>query len=278
VRTGALTPAGQVHSLSELPPMRLLGDWDTTGDRLRDWQPDLTTAVADAELVAPLTYPSKVLCSGANYHSHLAEMGVPARDTPAEAYFFPKTPSTTVIGPGAAIPYPAGPDRRLDWEAELAVVIGRAGRGFSPQNAPAHIAGYTIANDVSARDALVRPDPVGPPFQYDWLRAKSLDGFCPLGPGIVPHWFVADPQDLRIRLWVNGESKQDARTSDMIRPVCELLSVAARDMTLLPGDVVLTGSPAGVGMARGEALAVGDEIVIEIEGLGRLTNTVGPVA
>lgn len=280
-RTGLLTASGTVHSapgsLAGTALLDLLGRWDQTCDTLRDWQPDPATAVPGAVLQAPLTYPSKVLCSGANYYSHLKEMGVEVRQPPAEAYFFSKTPRNTVIGPDEAIPFPAGPGRRLDWEAELAVVVGRAGKGFSPAEALGHVAGYTIANDVSARDALRREDPVGAPFQYDWLRTKSLDGFCPLGPGIVPSWFVDDPQDLGIRLSVNGEVKQDARTADMIRPVAELLAIAATDMTLLPGDVVLTGSPEGVGMARGEFLLPGDEIVIEIERLGRLRNTVGPV-
>ncbi|UBI35929.1 MULTISPECIES: fumarylacetoacetate hydrolase family protein [Streptomyces] len=279
-RTGVLTAAGTVHPapgpLADTPLTDLLARWERVSGTLRDWRPEDAEPVPGAELLAPLRYPGTVLCSGANYYGHLDEMHVERRDPPAEAYFFLKTPRTTVIGPGAEIPYPAGPGRLLDWEAELAVVVGRSGKGFSPDEALGHVAGYTIANDVSARDALRRDDAVGPPFQYDWLRAKSLDGFCPLGPGIVPAWFVDDPQELGIRLSVNGEVKQDSSTKDMIRPVCELLSIAARDMTLLPGDVVLTGSPAGVGLARGEFLAPGDEIVIEIERLGRLHNTVGP--
>ncbi len=279
-RTGIRTTDGTVHAVSgalaDTPLLDLLGRWARVAETLRSWRPDPATAVPDATLLAPLRYPSKVLCSGANYYSHLKEMGVEERQPPAEPYFFPKIPRTTVIGPDEAIAFPSGPGRRLDWEAELAVVIGKEGKGFTPAEAFGHVAGYTIANDVSARDALRREDPVGPPFAYDWLRTKSLDGFCPLGPGIVPSWFVDDPQDLGIRLWVNGEMKQDARTDDMIRPVAELLSVAAQDMTLMPGDVVLTGSPAGVGMARGERLEPGDEIVIEIERLGRLRNTVGP--
>ncbi|MEU3711101.1 fumarylacetoacetate hydrolase family protein [Streptomyces catenulae] len=278
-RTGIRTSGGTVHTapgeLADTPLITLLDRWARVSDTLRTWRPEAATAVPGAVLLAPLTYPGKILCAGANYHSHLAEMGVEARQPPAEGYFFTKTPRTTVIGPGEAITFPGGPDRRLDWEAELAVVIGKEGKGFAPDEALGYVAGYTIANDVSARDALRREEAVGPPFAYDWLRTKSLDGFCPLGPGIVPGWFVDDPQDLGIRLWVNGEVKQDARTGDMIRPVAELLSVAARDMTLLPGDVVLTGSPAGVGMARGEWLEPGDEIVIEIERLGRLRNTVG---
>ncbi|WP_438486777.1 fumarylacetoacetate hydrolase family protein [Streptomyces sp. S186] len=278
-RTGIRTPDGTVYAapgaMADTPLLDLFRQWARVDETLRSWQPDPATAVSDATLLAPLTYPSKILCSGANYYSHLKEMGVEERQPPAEAYFFPKTPRTTVIGPDEAITFPGGPGRRLDWEAELAVVIGKEGKGFSPAEAFEYIAGYTIANDVSARDALRREDPVGPPFAYDWLRTKSLDGFCPLGPGIVPSRFVDDPQNLGIRLWVNGDVKQDARTDDMIRPVAELLSAAAQDMTLLPGDVVLTGSPAGVGLARGEWLEPGDEIVIEIEGLGRLRNTVG---
>ncbi|QEU89972.1 FAA hydrolase family protein [Streptomyces kanamyceticus] len=279
-RTGVRTAAGTVHAapgaLADTPLLDIIGDWRRVGDTLRGWRPDPATAVPGAELRTPLSYPSKVLCAGANYYGHLEEMGVEKRAEPAEAYFFGKTPRTTVIGPGDAVPYPRGEGRQLDWEAELAVVVGRAGKGFSPEEAPDYIAGYTIANDLSARDALRRPEAVGPPFQFDWLRTKSLDGFCPLGPGIVPSWFVEDPQDLGITLAVNGELKQNSTTGDMIRPVKELLSVAAKDMTLLPGDVILTGSPAGVGMAIGEFLNPGDEVVIEIERLGSLRHTVGP--
>ncbi|MFE0171388.1 fumarylacetoacetate hydrolase family protein [Streptomyces sp. NPDC059002] len=279
-RTGIRTADGTVHAapgtLAETPLLEIIGEWQRLGETLRAWRPDPAAVVPDAELRTPLAYPSKVLCAGANYYGHLEEMGVEKRAEPAEAYFFSKTPRTTVIGPGDAVPYPPGAGRRLDWEAELAVVIGREGKGFSPEEAPGYIAGYTIADDMSARDALQRPEAVGPPFQFDWLRTKSLDGFCPLGPGIVPSWFVDDPQNLGIRLSVNGEVKQNSTTGDMIRPVMELLSVAAKDMTLLPGDVILTGSPAGVGMALGEFLVPGDEIVIEIERLGRLCHSVGP--
>lgn len=256
------------------PLMDALARWDQVAASLRDWSPDAAATIAGAELTAPLTYPGKVLGAGANYYGHVTEMGIAAPEPESEPFFFLKPPATTVIGPYDPIPYPGYPGVRLDWEAELGVVIGRAARNVPAGQARDYIAGYLIANDLSARDKTARADAVSAHFVYDWLGHKGQDGFCPLGPGLVPAWLIPDPQQLRIRLQVNGVTKQDASTSDMVIGVDRLIAGASRAGTLQPGDVILTGSPAGVGAPRGEFLAPGDTVTVEIDGLGLLRNQV----
>jgi 2-keto-4-pentenoate hydratase/2-oxohepta-3-ene-1,7-dioic acid hydratase in catechol pathway len=162
----------------------------------------------------------------------------------------------------------------VDWEAELAVVIGRGGRGISAASAREHVAGYAIVNDISARGRHKRPAPLAPPFTFDWLGSKGSDSFCPMGPGIAPDWLIDDPHDLAIRCWVNGELKQDGSTRNMLNDSWRLIEAVSAFITLEPGDVIATGTPAGVGVARGEQLADGDEVAIEIAGIGRLVNPV----
>lgn len=253
--------------------MSVLRRWAEVAPLLRAWTPDADAVIPDDVLVAPLTYPSKILCAGANYYAHLAEMGIAAPATPPEPFFFFKPPTTTVVGPGAAIRLPAG-DTRIDWEAELAVVIADRCRDVAPADVEAHVAGYLPANDISARARLSRPDAVAPPFGFDWVGSKAQDGFCPIGPGLVPAWLVGDTTDLAVRLSVNGVVKQDSSTADMISPVDDLISAVSRMVTLEPGDVILTGTPAGVGLPREEFLADGDEVVVEIDRVGRLVNPV----
>ena len=162
----------------------------------------------------------------------------------------------------------------LDWEVELAVVIGRGGKDIPAAEAADHIAGYAVANDLSARGLFPRPEAVLAPFAFDWLRHKAFDGSCPLGPMLVPSWLVADPQTLAMALSVNGEVRQDSSAKEMVVPVAELVAAASRTLTLEPGDVILTGTPAGVGMPRREFLHSGDVIEARIEGLGTLRTTV----
>ncbi|MFD3498134.1 fumarylacetoacetate hydrolase family protein [Streptomyces sp. NPDC058676] len=254
--------------------MDVLSRWDSLAPLLREWTPAASNAVIGARLAPPLTYPNKVLCAGANYWDHIAEMGVTRPDEPGEPFFFLKPPTTTVTGPGDPVPLPGYEGARVDWEAELAVVIGRAGRNLAPEEALDHVAGYLVANDISARDRLTAAAPVADPFAYDWLGHKGQDGFCPLGPGLVPAWQVPDPQNLRIRLSVNGVVKQDSSTGQMMVPVHEVVAAASRLTRLEPGDVILTGTPAGCGVPRGEFLAAGDRVVVEIERIGRLENKV----
>jgi 2-keto-4-pentenoate hydratase/2-oxohepta-3-ene-1,7-dioic acid hydratase in catechol pathway len=183
--------------------------------------------------------------------------------------------SRSVVGPGAIVAVPPGCSK-LDWEAELAVVIGRKAKGLPADRAHETIAGYTIANDLSARDlSRRRPMPETSPFYFDWTGQKSFDGACPLGPWIVPAGDLAEPGNLRISLSVNGVVKQDSSTRHMIFDIAEQVSHLSSAMTLWPGDIVLTGTPAGVGAGRGEFLKKGDEVLVTIEGIGELRNTIG---
>jgi 2-keto-4-pentenoate hydratase/2-oxohepta-3-ene-1,7-dioic acid hydratase in catechol pathway len=256
--------------------MSVLANWGQVQGLVRVWTPEVALRKENWRVVAPLTYPNKVICAGANYRDHLAEMGLPVPSSPVEPFFFLKAPTTTVIGPGAAVPMPVGEDVRLDFEAEFGVVIGRAARDVEPWDAMACVAGYVVANDISARGHFRRADPLGPPFAFDWIGHKSQDGFCPIGPALVPRWQVPDPQRLGVRTWVNGKLRQDSSTSGMLVPIDEQISALSRRMTLEPGDLILTGTPAGVGAASGEFLEIGDEIRIEIEEVGVLSNHVGP--
>lgn len=252
----------------------LLEGWETVADELRTLDIGGLEVLGGVHLEAPIRFPHKVVCAGANYFAHLAEMNVPRPDPVGAPYFFLKPPTTTVIGPTDTIVLPDRADRRIDWEAELGVVIGRRAHDVDEADVPAHVAGYTVLNDVSARDRLGRRDAVAPPFGFDWTSAKGEDTFCPTGPGVTPAWFVEDPQDLRITLSVNGVLKQDSSTSDMMNSAFAVVAAASRIMTLEPGDIVATGSPAGVGAPRGEFLQAGDEVVVEISGLGQLRNPV----
>jgi 2-keto-4-pentenoate hydratase/2-oxohepta-3-ene-1,7-dioic acid hydratase in catechol pathway len=209
--------------------------------------------VADVRLLTPVV-PSKVLAIGRNYAAHAKELG---NEVPAEPLVFLK-PSTSVSGPGDPIVRPARLSKRVDFEGELAVVIGRVSRNVPPERAAAAIFGYTCANDVTARD-LQKTD-------GQWTRAKGFDTFCPLGPWIETQ---LDPADLEITTTVNGEVRQLSRTSLLLHHVAELVSYVSAVMTLLPGDVLLTGTPEGVG-----PLVSGDEVSVKIEGIGTLSNRV----
>lgn len=274
---GVQTADGAVHPLPEMAGatmLDVLDDWDDVAPVLRRITPDTLPVVAGAALLAPLRYPRKVLCAGANYYGHLDEMGVTRPSGPVEPYFFFKPPTTSVIGPGAPIVLPARAGRQIDWEVELAVVVGRRCAAVPVEHAREVVAGWTVVNDVSSRDLLERRDPVADPFAYDWLQAKGGDTFCPLGPGIVPDWLIDDPQRLDLRLSVNGAVRQKSTTADMVTGIWQLVAAASSLVTLEPGDVIATGTPAGVGYPRGEFLAPGDEVVAEIEGVGRLVNPV----
>jgi len=209
--------------------------------------------LADVRLLAPVL-PSKVIAIGKNYADHVREMG---GEPPPEPVIFLK-PSTAVVGPRDPIVYPAELSERVDFEGELAVVIGRLCRQVPAARVPEVIFGYTCANDVTARDLQARDG--------QWARAKGFDTFCPLGP-----WIRTDlnPADLELTTVVNGEIRQNARTSQLLHDVTALITYVSSVMTLLPGDVLLTGTPAGVG-----PLKEGDEVSVTIENIGTLTNGV----
>lgn len=280
---GSATPvpaalsAGRLTCVPALDAFPDLADalvaWESVAPALRAFDPTDGAPIESARVLAPLRSPRKLICAGANYVDHLREMGIPELPPGLEPYFF-LLPPTSIVGPGEEVVIPDDPAARVDWEAELAVVIGAAGRDIPVESALDHVAGYTIMNDVSARGYHGRPHPLAPPFAYDWLASKGRDTFSPLGPGITPAWLVDDPQSLAVRLWRNGRAKQDGSTADMIFPVARLIAAASATMTLEPGDVIATGTPAGVGVAQGEALADGDVLRIEIGGLGVLENPV----
>ena len=236
---------------------------------------DLAQPRAGARLLAPLLYPSKVLCAGANYYDHIAEMGV--TDTRKEAqrlFFFFKPPRNAVVGPGKTVRMPLD-TKCLDWEIELAAVIGKTAHAVSEKDALAHIAAYTVAIDFSARDLNRVPESF---FKLDWVAGKAHDTCCPMGPVLVPAAFIKDPQDVPLLLKVNGETKQNARTSGMIFSIAEQIAKLSRIITLDPGDVVLTGTPAGVGAPNGTFLKVGDRVDATIEGIGTLAVEIMPSA
>ncbi len=253
----------------------LLRDWETSDAALAEIAgraPSLPSRpLAEVALLAPILYPPAIYAAAANYVDHQKEMsGGDALDKNAtRPYFFLKSGPHTVIGPGAEIRLPGFSDF-VDWEAELAVVIGRPARNVAAADALDHVAGYAIFNDVSARDAK----PVGRPFNTDWFAHKNFEGSGPLGPWITPAGDVADPHDLAIRLWVNDDLKQDSSTRHMFFDIGEQIAYISERLTMRPGDVVATGTPAGVGAPLGERLKAGDTVTIEIEGLGRLVNPV----
>ena len=216
-------------------------------------------------LDAPLTAPPKVACVGLNYHDHCRETGMAAPDRPL---IFAKFASS-LTGPDSAIEWPDDLTDQVDWEAELAVVIGRRIRQASESHALDAIFGYTAANDVSARDLQFA--------DQQWVRGKSLDTFCPLGPVIVTPDEFGDPQDKGLLSRVNGETMQDSTTAEMIFGVGEILSFLSHACTLEPGDLILTGTPWGVGGFRDPPvfLKPGDTVEIEVEGIGVLANNVG---
>ncbi len=281
VRAGVLRADGRIASLGadgEDGVLALLARWDEAVDALRAVDAQLAAPIDDAHPDLVLRYPPKVVCAGANYYAHLAEMGVPAPGEGVKPFFFLKPPSTTVIGPRAPIRVRTDVDLELDWEAELGVVIGRRATAVSVEHAMDAVAGYIALNDVTNRAALHRSRAIAPPFVFDWVGAKGLDASCPVGPGIVPAFHVSDPQDLRIRTWVNDDLKQDSSTSDMVYDVATLISAASHTFTLEPGDILATGTPAGVGKPRGEFLSPGDVVTVEVESVGSLSNRVESLA
>ena len=237
--------------------------------------------VSDVRLLAPVLYPGAILCAGANYRDHVAEMSkamnLPPEPDPRERgltpWHFVKASAACVRGTGSQIALPSY-SKKVDWEAEIALVIGRECRNVGVDKALEYVAGLTIANDLSARDHL-RREGIAPesPFRYDWLSQKCFDGALPLGPWIAPLDDIEDVGRLGIKLWVNDELMQDSSSSNMIFSMAEQVAHLSTRLTLAPGDVVVTGTPAGVGSARGRFLQPGDRVRIWVEGVGELTNT-----
>lgn len=256
--------------------MMIFNDWENSFPKLQALanacNPAHGLPVSDVQVLTPLQYPGKVLCAGANYYDHLAEMGV--ADTRKEAqrlFFFFKPPRQALVGPGTVIEYPLG-SAMFDWEVELALVIGKRARRLNLANAMDAVAAYSVAIDLSARDFNQAPNTF---YKLDWVAGKAQDMCCPLGPRLVPAAFIKDPGNLGLALAVNGETQQDARTSGMVFDIREQLVALSNIMTLDPGDVLLTGTPAGVGFPRRKFLKPGDQVEAHIESIGSLSVTIG---
>lgn len=228
---------------------------ETTGDAVYDR--------SEVDQRAPVTGPEKIVCVGLNYRDHAEEGDNPIPDEPV---LFAKFP-TSIAGPNSAITWDPEYTGKVDYEAELVVAIGREARRVEPAEALDYVAGYTVGNDVSARD-LQHGD-------GQWIRGKNLDGFAPIGPDLVTADGVDDPHDLGIWTEVNGERLQESTTANLIFGVDELVSFCSRAFTLRPGDLVFTGTPPGVGVYRDPPVLLedGDEVTVGVEGVGELTNT-----
>ncbi|MFI5271962.1 MAG: fumarylacetoacetate hydrolase family protein [Ktedonobacterales bacterium] len=275
-----LTQAAALLGEPAAPDLRnmlaLIRSWETAERMVRDLvqrAPAEARLTLDAvELLAPIPRPTKnIFCLGRNYAEHAAEslraIGQPVALPPYPNVFTKAV--TSVTGPYADIPHDADVTRELDWEVELAVIVGRGGYHLRREEALSHIFGYTVLNDVSARDLQHLPG-------VQWFQGKSLDGSCPTGPWITTSDEIADPQHLALRLWVNGALKQDDTSAHMLFDVATILATLSHVLTLEPGDIIATGTPAGVGFGRTpkEFLQPGDVMESEVEGIGRMRNRI----
>jgi 2-keto-4-pentenoate hydratase/2-oxohepta-3-ene-1,7-dioic acid hydratase in catechol pathway len=263
--------------------LAILRDWRAAHAELRRAKPGTKKGIplGKAKLLAPVPVPGAVFCAGANYTDHVAEMaraqgkepGPTMKDLGEKPWHFVKT-SSSVVAPGTVVRLPAY-SKAVDWEVELVAVIGRTAKDVTVEDALDYVAGYTIADDLSARDAMRREKvPAATPFHYDWVSQKCFDGSCPVGPWIVPASQIGDPQKLAIKLWVNDELMQDSNTASMIFSTAEQIAMLSSRLTLYPGDLVLTGTPAGVGMPRQRFLQPGDKLRLYIEKIGELSHRV----
>ena len=262
---GRLWPVAPMTGGEADDMLSLISRFDTLRPMLMPSGPGLS--VGEIELLAPIPRPARnIFCVGKNYREHVKERPETGDAMPEAPIIFTKAPSC-VIADGRPIELPNGLSQQIDYEAELAVVIGRSGRGIQPARAFDHVWGYTIVNDVTARDLQLR--------HKQWFLAKSIDGFCPMGPWLVTADEV-DATNLSIRCWVNDELRQDANTGELIFDIPTLIATISAGITLQPGDVIATGTPSGVGAGfkPPRFLATGDRVSIAIEGIGRLSNPV----
>ena len=265
----------------------VLRDWEAARGVIRDAARPVGSKrgrhpLSSTKLLPPVPSPGGIFCAGANFSDHMLEMAKVQNIKPEpdphslglKPWHFIKA-MHCLAAPDSAVKLPAY-SKMVDWEVELTAVIGRPARNVSIENALAHVAGYTVANDLSARDFTKRPHVADTsPFKYDWLGQKNFEGACPLGPWIVPADAIPDPQNVGLKLWVNDVIKQDSHTSKMIFTLAEQIAHLSTLITLQPGDLILTGTPAGVGLARQEFLKRGDVVKAWVEGVGTLTNTCG---
>jgi 2-keto-4-pentenoate hydratase/2-oxohepta-3-ene-1,7-dioic acid hydratase in catechol pathway len=265
-----LPPGGSSHA-----PMRDLAHWVDELDVVS--RGELAVPTEDVKLLVPVARPNKVLLLAGNYAAHVVERGgVAAEREETFPYVFLKPASTTLTHPGDPIVIPRVSPDHVDWECELGVVIGRRCRDVAESEALSYVAGYTVINDVSDRRFTPNPDRKARDRDrfFDWLHGKWHDTFCPMGPCLLSADDVPDPQDLELELTVNGEVKQKASTAQMVFPVAAVIAFISRFVTLEPGDIISTGTPAGVGSATGTYLKPGDLVRATIAGIGTLENPV----
>jgi 2-keto-4-pentenoate hydratase/2-oxohepta-3-ene-1,7-dioic acid hydratase in catechol pathway len=285
----AMNNTREAHSgESSMSVLQVLEKWDSihpllkgiAGDRRSNKGTEVAIPSSQVRFLAPILYPGTILCAGANYRDHVAEMSkalkLPAEPDPHELglkpWHFIKASAACVRGTGERITLPAY-SKKVDWEAEIAVVIGRECRNVSTEHAMSFVAGLSIVNDLSARDHLRRPGvAVDSPFHFDWVSQKCFDGALPFGPWICPLEDIHDIDSLGIRLWVNEELMQDSSSSNMIFSIAEQIAHLSTRLTLRPGDVIATGTPAGCGTPRGIFLKAGDRVTITVDSLGTLIN------
>ncbi len=265
----------------------ILADWKTAEGALKKAAAGAAKSRAKRQplrktkLLAPVPFPPTIFCAGANYADHAAAMarrqGMPEPADPHEQglkpWHFIKA-GRTITAPGATVKA-SHYAKNLDWEIELAAVIGRPAKDVPLDKALSYVAGYTVANDFSARDRGRRPGVEETSFfKMDWTKHKSFDGSCPIGPWIVPASDIADPQQLELKLWVNDVLKQDSNSSKMLFTLAEQIAQLSINMTLHPGDLILTGTPSGTGAESGEFLKAGDVVKVWIEGIGEFSNKI----
>lgn len=269
----------RVHSIGErYPSVRsVLDRWEEAQDELarlaenlrQDEVPGLP--VGEADLAPPILYPGALYCAGANYRDHVMEMsGKPPPQDNDRPYFFLKTTRGTIIGARDDIRLPSR-SSQVDWEAEIGLVIGREARDVGEARAMDYVAGYVVLNDVSARDHMKRHDV---PFLFDWIGQKCFDTGCPMGPWLTPRSAVADIHALDITLMVNDTVHQSSSSSEMIFRCETQVAYLSTQLTLYPGDVIATGTPAGCGLPSGQFLQPGDIMTTRVEGLGELRNVI----
>ena len=255
--------------------LALIAGWGTLSARLQDAMKQAPRLpVAELVLKAPLPRPPRnIFCVGKNYHEHAKEFAnsgfdATAKEVVPEAPVVFSKPPSAVIGPGEPIPSYLDPTSSVDYEGELAVVIGTGGRGIRRADALSHVFGYTIVNDVTARTLQQK--------HRQWILGKGIDGFCPMGPAILTADEVPDPTDLRVRTWINDEPRQDAPVADLIFDIPTLIETISAGISLEPGDIVATGTPAGVGIGFSppKFLQPGDRVRVEISRIGVLENPV----
>ncbi len=269
--------------------MGILAHWAQAKKALAEFERKISTGkshiqgtpLKKTKLLSPVLYPGDMYCAGANYTDHMQEMarvmnqppGPNMKEMGEKPWHFMKSTRASIVGPGAKVKIPPY-SKAMDWEIELVAVIGKVAKNVSVEKALSYVAGYTIADDLSARDMMKRPKiPQSAPFHIDWIGQKCFDGACPVGPWIVPSDQIKNPHKLGLKLWVNDVLMQDSNTSKLIFDTAEQIAALSERVTLYPGDLILTGTPAGVGMGRQLFLKPGDVVKMWIEDIGELTHS-----